>query len=363
MQAFDAPTAEIDLTRLTGNYRALRSRFTGQECAAVVKADAYGLGMAAIAPALAEAGCQSFFVATLEEGIALRALLPERKIAVFHGIGEGEALAFVNHRLIPVLNTPEQLARWAEVAGQGRDRPSILHLDTGMARLGLSETEYEAVDQAMIERCQVCLLMSHLACSSEPEHEQNHAQLERFIRLCARFPELPGSLANSGGILLGEAWHDDLARPGCALYGIQPGEHAEPSIRPVVRLSAPVLQIRTLDRAQAVGYGATQTLPAGTRLATVALGYADGLLRHFSHRLHGYLAGYAVPLAGRVTMDLLTFDISVIPEQQLDASMRMEIMNETQTVNDLARLGGTIGYELLARLGPRVRRVYGEWAA
>lgn len=363
MQSFNGPVAEIDLSRLCENYRSLRARFTGQECAAVVKANAYGLGVEAVARALAAAGCQTFFVASLAEGIELRAVLPDRKIAVFHGVGAGEALAFVNHRLVPVLNSPLQLSRWLEVSKDQADRPSILHVDTAMARLGLTPTEFAKVTPEQIDQAQVSLLMTHLACSSDPEDAQNHEQLERFVEMSSRFPHLPTSMANSGGILLGEAWHDDLARPGCALYGVNPGDRDPVPVKPVVRLSAPVIQLRQLDRAQKVGYGGTQSLPAGATLATVAIGYADGVFRHFSHRLSGYVAGHPVPLVGRVTMDMLTFDLSNLPASLIQEDMRIEIMNEQQTVNDLAAIAETIGYEVLTSIGKRVERRYVEWAA
>jgi alanine racemase len=362
MHSFDGPTLEIDLSRLVANYALLRARFTGAECAAVVKANAYGLGVDAVAPALADAGCQSFFVATLQEAIQLRSLVPDRKIAVFHGVGEGEELAFINHQLIPILNSPQQIARWQKVADTQEDRPAILHLDTGMARLGLTHAELLALPEDTPERCQLSLIMSHLACSSDMEHPQNHAQLDQFIRAAERFPELPTSLCNSGGIFLGEAFHDDLARPGCALYGIHPGDAADSPMQPVVRLSAPIIQIRALDDEQPVGYGASQTLPKGAKLATVALGYADGIHRHLSHKLCGYIGGIKVPLVGRVTMDLLTFDISALTDEAMQKATRIEMMNEAQTVNDIAVAANTIGYEVLTSLGARVRREYTEWA-
>lgn len=358
MTAFDGPTLTIDLARLTANYRLLQQHFSGGQCAAVVKANAYGLGAVPIAEALSEAGCNTFFVATIEEGIALRGALPEAAIAVFHGVGEGEAHAFVRHRLIPVLNSPQQLARWQEVASQGESRPSFLHIDTGMARLGLTHNEFAALDDAVMNRCQITLLMSHLACSSDASHPLNEQQLDRFILASERFPEMPTSLCNSGGIFLGEAYHDDLARPGCALYGINPGEAAHSPVQPVVRLCAPIVQLRTLDAEQTVGYGATQTLPKGARLATVAMGYADGIHRCLSHQLYGYISGVKVPLVGRVTMDLLTFDVSTLNDEQMNHAACIELLNDQQTVNDLAKAAGTIGYEILTSLGTRVKRVY-----
>jgi alanine racemase len=277
-------------------------------------------------------------------------------------VGEGEELAFINHQLIPILNSPQQIARWQKVADTQEDRPAILHLDTGMARLGLTHAELLALPEDTPERCQLSLIMSHLACSSDMEHPQNHAQLDQFIRAAERFPELPTSLCNSGGIFLGEAFHDDLARPGCALYGIHPGDAADSPMQPVVRLSAPIIQIRALDDEQPVGYGASQTLPKGAKLATVALGYADGIHRHLSHKLCGYIGGIKVPLVGRVTMDLLTFDISALTDEAMQKATRIEMMNEAQTVNDIAVAANTIGYEVLTSLGARVRREYTEWA-
>lgn len=327
----------------------------------MVKANAYGLGVAPVAKALEAAGCHTFFVATLEEAITLRGILPDARIAVFQGVMSGEALAFVNHRLVPVLNSPEQLRRWQQVSTQSDGRIAILHVDTGMARLGFTPEAFAALSDADMQQAQVHLLMSHLACSSDPAHPQNHAQLELFISLCERFPELPTSLPNSGGIFLGEAWHDDLARPGCALYGIYPGEGDAVPIHPVVRLSAPIIQLRQLQHDQAVGYGATQTLKAGSRLATVAIGYADGVFRHVSHKLCGYLAGKKCPLVGRVTMDLLTFDVSMLPENEVYEGARIELMNQQQTVNELATIADTIGYEVLTSLGERIARHYTNW--
>jgi alanine racemase len=361
MHPFDGPVVEIDLSRIAENYRSLRAQFTGEACGAVVKADAYGLGAAAVSQALADAGCTTFFVATLGEAIELRQTQKDARIIVFHGVGEGEAMAYLNHHLTPVLNSPLQLQRWKEAVTGREDCGALLHLDTGMARLGFTNREFEALSREEMEAAQVMMLMSHLTCSSEPEHPMNEQQLDQFLILSEKFPELPTSLPASGGMLLGESWHDDLARPGCALYGINPGGISPDPVKPVVRLSAPVLQIRTLDGEQTVGYGATQTLPAGTRIATVALGYADGMHRSLSGKLTGYANGHKVAMTGRVTMDLLTFDISALAEDNMP--QRIEIMNGQQTVNHLADMAGTIGYEILTSLGNRVERRYTNWSA
>lgn len=360
MTQFDGPKLTVYLDRIVENYNRLRAQFSGDECAAVVKANAYGLGAEEVSLALAKAGCNSFFVATLEEGIALRKILPDRRIAVFHGVGAGEELAFINHQLIPALNSPKQIERWAQVAGDHSNAPSILHVDTAMARLGLTEHEWNALAQTpeLIEKCQMSAIMSHLACASEPQHPSNAMQLELFNKARTCFPELPASFANSAGIYLDNAYHFQLARPGCSLYGITPNADLPNPLLNVVELSAPVIQIRTLDRTQAIGYGATQELREGACLATVAIGYADGIFRSLSGKLHGYIGEYKVPLAGRVTMDMLCFDVSAVPQGALENANRITLINDIQTVDDIADMVGTIGYEVFCRLGRRIQRHY-----
>lgn len=365
MQSFDGPRLHISLDKLVANYRLLAERFTGAECAAVVKANAYGLGVEAVAPALAQAGCQTFFVATLEEGVQLRQLLPDRRIAVFHGVGEGESLAFINHQLIPVLNSPQQVARWHEVACDHRDARSILHVDTGMTRLGLTKTEWQALADtpSRVLDCQISMIMSHLACASEPDHPANEQQVVSFNEARTAFAELPGSLANSSGIFLGAQWHADLARPGCSLYGITPNASQPNPMHPIAELSAPIIQLRVLDRDQAIGYGWTVERKKGAKLATVALGYADGIFRHVSNRLQAFVGPYKVPLVGRVSMDMMVFDVSEVPDGQLQQAGRVVVMDNRQTVDDLAQLADTIGYEIFTRLGRRIRRTYSGVAA
>ncbi|MCI5050120.1 MAG: alanine racemase [Rickettsiales bacterium] len=358
MQTFDGPQLKVYLDKVIANYQILSKQFSGQECGAVIKANSYGLGMEQVSDALATAECNTFFVATLEEGIQLRQYRPNRRIVVFHGVGPGEALAFVNHKLIPVLNSPEQIERWVEVSKEHPDARSVLHVDTAMGRLGLSQAEWEALDADIIEKAQVSLLMSHLACAGDPEHPSNAMQLELFEKARAIFSGIPCSFANSSGVFLDKPWHFDLARPGCSLYGITPHESKPNPMHNVVELSCPILQIRTLDRDQNVGYGATKHCKKGTRVATVAGGYADGIPRLLSNQLHGYLGEVRVPLVGRVTMDMLCFDVSAVPEGQLNEAERIVLIDERQTVDDIARMTDTIGYEVLCRLGRRIRRVY-----
>ena len=346
---------DIDLGAIVANWRELARQAAPALCAAVVKANGYGLGAEPVARALAAAGCRLFFVATLDEGIALRAALggmPE--IGVFNGPLPGTAAEFVAHGLVPVLNEPGQIEEWRKGCGR---RPAVLHVDTGMARLGLDAREFAALtaDKPPIPWRAV---MSHLACADAPDHVMNERQRARFAAAAARLPGTPASLAASSGIFLGPPYHFDIVRPGAALYGVNPRPGRPNPVRPVVRLSAKILQIRQIDRGESVGYGAAHVMTAPGRVAVVALGYADGWLRSLSHRGCGYLAGKRVPLLGRVSMDLVTFDVSAVPAAAARPGMTIELLGGTYGVDDAAADAGTIGYEILTALGPRCHRVY-----
>lgn len=371
---FATPTLTVDLAAIVANWKLLRSNFTGDECAAVVKANAYGLGMAEIATALEKAGCHTFFVATLEEAIALRVTLPDVRILVFHGVGKGEEFAFASHRLIPVLNSHEQIARWKPVAAEHIHAVSALHVDTAMGRLGLQVEEFLTLMEqgpALLEACRVGLIMSHLACAPESHHPLNAAQLAMFKKIIEAAPGIPASLCNSGGIFLGPAYHFNLARPGCSLYGIAPtsGESSrvaegEPPrsapIKQVVTWEAPIIMTRTLTHEQTIGYGATYTAKKGTRVATVATGYADGYLRYLSNKGTAYLGAHPVKLVGRVTMDMLTFDVTAVPEPLAQEGTMLTLLGDKDgiRVDDVAVAADTIGYEILTSIGARVKRVY-----
>lgn len=361
---FSAPTLTISLPAITANWQLLRTRFSGEETAAVVKANAYGLGATEVATALEAAGCHTFFVATLDEGIALRAALPDVRILILHGVQRGEEFAFRQHRLIPILNAPEQVARWAPFAAEHRDAISALHLDTAMGRLGLTGSEWDALraDTAMFESCRISLIMSHLAYSSDASDPRNAAQHARFEQRIAPVNGIPFSLANSGGILMDSTYHYDLARPGCALYGIHPAgiEGDQTLLQHVAHWRAPIIQTRTLDEAQDVGYGGLVRCEKNTRIATVATGYADGYLRSATGSgAYGLLGGTRVPLLGRVTMDMLCFDITGCNTGEGDTITLLGTDGgETITIDQLAAWSGTIGYEVLTRIGERVQRVY-----
>jgi alanine racemase len=410
---FTTPTLTVSLPAIVANWQALRAQFTGEECAAVVKADAYGLGAIEVSRALEKAGCHTFFVATLEEAIALRAALPDVRILVFHGVLAGEEFAFAAHRLIPVLNSIAQIERWKPVAAEHVHAVSALHIDTAMARLGLQPEAFAHLIKThphTLTECRVGLILSHFACAPEANHPLNAQQLTLFQQALALAQEIPASLCNSGGIYLGKENHFHLARPGCSLYGIAPfasplageatrlseqrelsrsGEGAvmhtsptstAPSPNPlpqgerahdaapltlnpmhhVATWNAPIIMTRTLEHEQTVGYGATQTLPKGTRIATIASGYADGYLRHLSGKAIGYIGDHKIPLVGRVTMDMLCFDVSHVPEALAHEGATITLLGDKDgiRVDDVAEASGTIGYEVLTRIGSRVKRVY-----
>ncbi len=336
----------VDPTALAENWRAL-DRMTACETGAVVKADGYGLGAGVVARTLAQAGARRFFVAVAAEGAALRRVLgvgPE--IFVFAGHMDGDAGVLRDAGLIPMLNSVEQLIRQVEALPR---RPFGIQLDSGMNRLGMAAAEWAAIrDVALAER--PVLVASHLACADEPANPMNAAQLETF-RTMTDGVTAPLSLAATGGILLGPRYHFDLTRPGIGLYGGRPYAEA----RPVVRLSLPVIQIRDVAAGETVGYGGTWTAARPSRIATVSGGYADGLIRAMGGRARLFHGDVACPLAGRVSMDLLTVDVT-----DLDVEPgALDILGAAQGVDALADAAGTIGYEVLTSLGPRYARTEG----
>ncbi len=356
---------EIDLDAVAHNWRLLAARARPAACAAVVKADAYGLGLAPVARTLRQAGCRTFFVARLEEGARLRAHLPDAEILVLDGVGRGEEAELEAHRLVPVLNQPGELALWRRyAAARGRRLPAALHLDTGMTRLGFTPAEFAAVEEEDLAGLEPVLVMSHLACADEPDHPLNAAQRARFAAASRRFAgRVRRSLAASSGIFLGPDYRFELVRPGVALYGVNPVPGRPNPVRPVVRLVAPVLRVFTLDAPATVGYGATFEALAGARIATVPVGYADGLPRAASGRGRARIAGIEVPFAGRVSMDLLGLDVSALPEGTVAPGCEVEIVYGPEGVDRLAAAAGTIGYEILTRLGRRFVRHYRGGAA
>ncbi|MGR3571269.1 alanine racemase [Brevirhabdus sp.] len=336
---------DIDLAALAANWRALDAK-SGPEVrtAAVVKADGYGLGVSAVAQTLARAGARRFFVAVAEEGVTLRRVLGEGpEICVFSGHMAGDTTAIRDHDLIPMLNDTLQLTRHVEALP---GHPFGVQLDTGMNRLGMEAAEWVEVVPLVLELGPM-LLMSHLACADEPAHPMNETQLSNF-RAMTDDTGVPRSLSATGGILLGRDYHFDVTRPGIGLYGGRPFEEA----RPVVRLSLPVIQTRYLAPGETVGYGNTWTAKRPTRLATVASGYADGISRHLSNGISLFHGETPCPLVGRVSMDLLTIDVTALSEEP----ETLDLLCPAQGIDAIADAAQTIGYEVLTQLGRRYGR-------
>ena len=350
----------IDLGAVARNYRTLCRRLQGVRCAAVVKADAYGLGAAEVTPALARAGCDYFFVATLDEGVALRGLLPDAAIAVLNGTLAGTEAAFAEHRLLPVLNDLGQIERWAALAKRRGGLDAVVHADTGMCRLGLPPDEAErlAAEPERLDGLRLVLVMSHLARAEERDHPMNALQRVAFARIRAMLPAALGSLANSSGIFLGRDFHADLARPGVALYGVNPTPDRPNPMAEVVRLQSKINQVRDVDTPQTVGYGATHRVAASGRIATVPIGYADGYPRSLGNRAFAAIGDTRVPVVGRVSMDLITLDVSSLPPEQTRPGAVVDVIGGPCPVDEIAERAGTIGYEILTGLGRRYRRSY-----
>jgi alanine racemase len=351
---------EVDLAGVIANWRLLAARVAPADCAAVVKADAYGLGAVQVSAAVAAAGCRLLFVATLDEAIALRNRLASCEIAVLNGPAPGSAEEFVFYQLVPVLNEPGQIADWAEIARRHGGLPAILHVDTGMARLGLTAREFARLADELSQESATRWrgLISHLACADQPAHPLNDLQRSRFASMRRPFGGLPASLAASSGIFLGRGFHFDFVRPGAALYGINPQPGTPNPMRQVVRLKGRILQIREVERGESVGYGAAHVMDHPGRLATVAVGYADGWLRSLSHRGSGRLGGKRLPLLGRVSMDLAVFDCSAADPSLARPGGFIELLDDDYGVDAAAADAGTIGYEVLTALGRRCHRVY-----
>jgi alanine racemase len=349
----------IDLAAAAENWRLLRREAGPAEAAASVKADAYGLGMARVAPVLAAVGARSFFVATAREGAALRALLPAADIYVLSGVAPGAAGTLHRHRLRPCLCSLDQLATW-QAAGHGRQ--AALHIDTGINRLGLAfdEVAHLAGDRSLLRDIDICLVMSHLACADDPGHELNRRQLADFnaARTVLGLADRPASIAASAGIFLGPDYHLSMVRPGASIYGLAPfADHPNP-MRQVIRLQGKVIQVRRVDRGMTVGYGATHPVGGPGRIAVVGLGYADGFLRALANRGYGVLGGQRIPVVGRVSMDLVTLDVSAIPPELARPGSLVELIGPDHSIDELAAEAGTSGYEMLTALGRRHRRVY-----
>jgi alanine racemase len=357
----------IDLAALADNWRDLARRAAPGRCAAVVKANAYGIGLSEAAPALWVAGARVFFVAHLNEAIAARRALPAAaQIYVLNGLESGaEPADYAEHRLAPVIGGEEELQRWSAIAARRNwINPCALHLDTGMNRLGFeSLARLQTAMETHGLSSGADLLMSHFVSSEIPGDPINQAQIERFEAVRAAFPGLPASLANSSGMFLDPPPIYDLARPGYALYGGNPTPGAPNPMRPVVTLTAAIQQIRSIEAGMTCGYNAQWTAKRPTRLATLIIGYADGLPRGAGATdarpgADVAIAGRRAPMVGRVSMDLAIVDVTDLPEDHVRVGDPVELFGGSIDLDDFASRSGTIGYHLLTSLGPRYQRDY-----
>jgi alanine racemase len=356
----------VDLAGIKANWRWLAAVARGAECAGVVKADAYGMGIEPVSKALWEAGCRTFFVATLGEGRRLKAALPTATAYVLDGLLPGTAPLYPSYGLRPVLGSLPEVEEWAAYARSvGARLPAAVHIDTGMNRLGMMASEVEALsaNPAPFEAFPLTLVMSHLACGDTPGSPMNARQKAVFDALRAKLPAAPASLANSAGTLLGSDFRYDLVRAGIALYGGRAIEGRPNPAAKVVRVEARILQTREADAGATIGYGAAYTLTRPSRIATLAAGYADGFLRSISGPIGSpsppaYVAGYPAPIVGRVSMDVVTIDVTDIPAALAQRGAWAELIGRHVGIDDLADASGTIGYEVLTRLGPRFQRIY-----
>ena len=363
-----APRLTINLSALAQNWEFLNKCSPNAETSAVVKANAYGLGIENATPTLFEAGCRTFFTAMVEEGVRVRKIFPDVRVFILNGIFEDTVETAVEHNLAPVLSTLKQIHMWTQSAG---GKPCAIHIDTGMNRLGLSMEDAEklAEDSVKVSEAGAQVLMSHFACADEPSHPLNVLQVERFKDLASQFGNLDQSLANSAAVLSAPHTHYDLTRPGVALYGCEAVNDTPNPMKPVVKAEARILQIRHAKKGEYVGYGAAHELMRDSKIAICSAGYADGYHRASSGcgvplrdakatGGTGQLGPHKVPLIGRVSMDLTEFDVTDVPEEELRQSHWIELFGPNILVDDAARAAGTIGYELLTGLGTRYHRNY-----
>ncbi len=355
----------IDLDAIVANWRKLEKTAVPAECAAVIKADAYGCGVDPVARALAAAGCKTFFVATLDEARAVRAALPSTVIYVLDGFFQncGDAYAKIDAR--PVIGDLNELAEWDVFCRRtGWAGGAAVHIDTGMNRLGLTITEAQGIVPRIVAGDHgITLVMSHLACAESLNHPLNAKQVAGFREIASLFSGVPASLSNSSGVFLGAQFQFDLVRPGAALYGVNPTPEADNPMQPVVELKARIVQIRNVERGESVGYGGTWTTRRPTRLAIVSAGYADGYFRSGGSNdgtrgADVVIAGKRCPVVGRISMDLMAIDVTDLDKNLVRRGPMVTLIGEVITVDELAHHFGTIGYEVLTNLGRRYARVY-----
>jgi alanine racemase len=355
----------VNLDAIVANYRTLSTLVKPAVCSAVVKADAYGMGASRVGAALYQAGCRDFFVAYLDEGIALRQALPaggeDATIYVLNGYFEGLELEFANSALIPVLSNISQIQQWRRFGeGQSKLLPAALHVDTGMTRNGIPADELTLLreDPRLLQGIQVKLILSQMAFSEEQDNPSHETQRHRFQEARKALPAAPASLAKSAAIFLGTSYHFHLVRPGIALYGSCQSFESPPLLNPALDVWARIYQVQTVQKGQGVGYNQTYSFPSQGRAATLAVGYADGYPWSLSNAGYVTIAGYRAPIVGRISMDMITVDVTDIPEPLVHPGGWAQLIGDAMTIHDLATYAKTTPYEILLRLGKRYKRVY-----
>jgi alanine racemase len=351
---------EIDLDALARNYRDIAQRAGAAKCAAVIKANGYGLGGVEVARTLEAAGCREFFVAHVGEGIDLRRAMAGARIFILHGPPPGAEPDCLAHRLVPVLNDPGQIERWIAASGQAAPTQAILHIDTGMNRLGLTAAEVRtlAASPERLAGIEPAAVISHLVSAENPRDPLNEKQRRRFDELRSLLAPAPAGLAKYTGIFLGAAFHYDLVRPGVALFGVNPTPGEINPMSQVVNLKGKIVQLRNIESGQGVGYGATYQATGQRRIATVPVGYADGYPRILGNRASACLAGVSVPVVGRVSMDLITIDVTEVPAAEVHVGAMVDLIGGGVDIDTLAAQADTIGYEVLTSLAGRFHRIY-----
>jgi alanine racemase len=364
-------TITIDLAAIAGNWQALAAKVRPAQCGAVVKANAYGLGADRVIPALRRVGCTTFFIATPDEAESARRLALNAEIFALDGLVGSSAAAFARHAVKPVLSTLDDVIAWSALCqARGETLPAALHIDTGLNRLGLPVRDVRrlAGDRSLMTGFSFDLVMSHLASADNPRDPKNRDQLVAFETLTALFPGVRRSLAASDGLMLGPSYHFDVVRPGYALYGGQASQIAPAPVKSAVTVAARILAVADVAPGETVGYSATWRAKRPSRIATIAAGYADGIPRTASApdgRPGGHveIAGHTAPIVGRVSMDLVTVDVTDLPEDAARPGEFATLIGGGLTVEDAGFSAGTIGYEMLTRLGPRFTRLYVEETA
>ena len=356
----------VDLNVLAKNFSYLKKCIAKNAvCSAVVKSNAYGLGLEKVVSRLLTEGCHSFFVAMMDEAIELRGYLKQQNkdadIYLLNGLPKGIEKDLTEYKITPVLNSIPEIEFWAAYGKRNLNEfKAIINIDTGMSRLGLDtrEMDYLLKKPELTDHIDMTYLMSHLACADDKENRKNEQQRRLFEEYRLKLLPKKSSLANSAGIFLGKEYHYDLVRPGAAIYGLQPIINEINKVHQVINLKGRIIKTLTVDQGKSVGYGATYKVTRQSRLATVALGYGDGYFRTLGNRGHGYIGNNKVPIVGRISMDLVTFDVTDISEKDSGTGAMIEIIGPRYTVDNLAADAGTIGYEILTSLGERYFRKY-----